>query len=422
MRVLMVFHAAPCSPGIGPARRHLHLLEEVASRHDVTVITLAGPGQRERFEREHGARCARAIFIVKRPRVFDAMLTLWYACTGHGQIRRAYSRRVQRAIDRVASGQTFDVVYVSTVLLGCYRLPRTLPSIGDAHNVEHEVFARAARIAKSSMRKAYYRLQSVLTRRDERRLSREFSAVWATSDRDAAWFAEWRGDEAVAVVPNGVRVAAPAVVPPVPASRELVLLYVGTMSYFPNADAAEYFLDEIAPLIAQRVGRARTLIVGANPPARLKSRASPTITVTGEVADVAPYYGHSSVFVVPLRAGGGTRQKVLEAMRYGIPVVSTTLGCEGLDVRDGDSVLLADTPEDFADKVAQVWRDRALAERLTHRAFEVIRAEYDWSRIGERVDAALMSAASNKGAMIRTPVPIRPQTLPSPMRSPWPSR
>jgi glycosyltransferase involved in cell wall biosynthesis len=119
---------------------------------------------------------------------------------------------------------------------------------------------------------------------------------------------------------------------------------------------------------------------------------------------VAPYYGHASVFVGPLRAGGGTRQKVLEAMRYGIPVVSTTLGCEGLNVRDGDSLLLADTPEDFANRVAQVWRDRALAERLTTRAFEVIRAEYDWSRIGERVEAALMRAASDKGAMMRESV------------------
>ncbi len=403
MRVLMVFHAAPCSPGIGPARRHLHLLEEIANRHQVTVITLANPGQRERFEREHGPRCERAVFIVKRPRLLDAMLTLWYVCTGHGQIRRAYSRRVQRAIDRLASTQTFDVVYVSTVLLGCYRLPQTLPSIGDAHNVEHEVFARAASIARSRIWKAYYRLQSVLTRRDERRLSRQFHAIWATSDRDAARFTEWRGDEAVVVVPNGVRISAPAVVPPLRDSGELVLLYVGTMSYFPNADAAEYFLDEIVPRIVQRVGCARTLIVGSNPSSRLKSRASRAITVTGEVADVAPYYGRASVFVVPLRAGGGTRQKVLEAMRYGIPVVSTTLGCEGLNVRHGDSVLLADTPDDFADRVAQVWRDRSLAERLTGRAFDVISAEYDWSRIGDRVETALMHAASHEDAVVPLP-------------------
>jgi glycosyltransferase involved in cell wall biosynthesis len=390
----MVFHAPPCSPALGPARRHLHLFEEISRRHTVSIITLGGPADREQFEREHGGRYERAVFIRKRPRVAELLVGGWYLITLRCVFRRLHMRAMQQAIDRAVAGGRFDAVYFSTVLLGYYRVPPGVRTVGDAHNVEHEVLGRAAAFARNPVQKAYFELQARVTKRDEESLARRFSEVWATSARDAECFAVARGDRGVAVVPNGIRCQTPSLSPPcqVPLrTREVgpVLVFVGLMSYFPNSDAVGYFLDRIFPLIAARVPNARFLVVGANPSRRLRSSAKANVTVVGRVPSVEPYLREASAFVVPLRCGGGTRVKVLEAMAHGVPVVSTTLGCEGLAVRDGESVLLADTPETFAAAVIRVCSDGPLARRLAAGGTDLVHAEYDWRRIAESIDGIL---------------------------------
>jgi glycosyltransferase involved in cell wall biosynthesis len=393
VRILMVLHAPPCSPALGPARRHLHLFEEISRRHPVSIITLAQPGDRERFEREHPGRYETAVFVSKRPRFLDLLIRFWYVLTLRCDFRRLYVRAVQRALDRALATERFDAVYFSCVMLGYYRLPTGLRSIGDAHNVEHDVLARAAAITDSLPLKLYYRMQARSTRHDEVRLARRFSEVWATSSRDAEQFIIARGDRRVAVVPNGIRV-----VPADPeaahcdladADRGLVLLFVGLMSYFPNSDAIEYFLDEIFPAVTARLPDARLRIVGADPPRRIRARAVHNVDVVGRVPDVAPYYRQASAFIVPLRCGGGTRVKVLEAMLHRAPVISTTLGCEGLQVRHDHSVLLADTPEAFADAVVRVCRDRTLARRIVAGGSDLVTTEYDWRQIGDTVGEIL---------------------------------
>src|SRR5439155_8441529 len=142
-----------------------------------------------------------------------------------------------------------------------------------------------------------------------------------------------------------------------------------------------------------RSPEAHLLVVGANPPRRTRLRATRQVTIVGRVPSVEPYFRQASAFVVPMRCGGGTRVKVLEAMLHGVPIVSTSLGCEGLAVRDGESVLFADTPETFAASVLRVCDDAALARRLAAGGAALVRAEYDWRRIGESVDSLLSRAA-----------------------------
>src|SRR5205085_2776144 len=189
MRVLMVLHAPPCSPALGPARRHLHLFEEISRRHTVSIITLGNGADREQFEREHAGRYERAAFISKRPRIVELLIGLWYFVTLRCVFRRLYLRPVQRAIDRAVAHNRFDAVYFSCVLLGYYRVPPGMRVVGDAHNVEHEVLAREATIARNPLQKTYCHVQAHLTRRDEEQFARRFSEVWATSARDAAQFA-----------------------------------------------------------------------------------------------------------------------------------------------------------------------------------------------------------------------------------------
>jgi glycosyltransferase involved in cell wall biosynthesis len=147
-------------------------------------------------------------------------------------------------------------------------------------------------------------------------------------------------------------------------------------------------------LITVRLPGARFVVVGADPPRSLLSRPTRNVTIVGRVADVAPYFAQATIVVAPLRCGGGTPVKVLEAMAYGVPVVSTSRGCEGLAVRDRESVLLADTPDAFAEAVYELSVTPALADRLSRAAADVIRAEYDWARIGDGIHRLLAPATA----------------------------
>src|SRR5262249_35918041 len=142
------------------------------------------------------------------------------------------------------------------------------------------------------------------------------------------------------------------------------ILFFGAINYYPNTEGLLFFLDEVFPRIQEQYPAVRLLIVGQLPPPSIAARASEDVVVTGLVDDVRPYLERAAVVIAPLRIGGGTRLKIVEAMAMGKPVVATSLGAEGLDVVDGEDILLADTPEDFAGQVVRALGDAALARRL----------------------------------------------------------
>jgi glycosyltransferase involved in cell wall biosynthesis len=188
----------------------------------------------------------------------------------------------------------------------------------------------------------------------------------------------------VTVVENGVDTRA---LGPLPDSRrEDTLLFVGTFTYPPNVDAARYFCRAVLPLVRREVPGARVVLVGHEPPPSVRALAGTEgVVVTGSVPDVTPYYAEATACVAPLRAGGGTRLKILEAMALGRVVVSTTFGAEGLDVVDGEHVLLADTPRRFADATVRLLRDAGLRRRLSENARARVVSQYDWSAIGDEL-------------------------------------
>jgi glycosyltransferase involved in cell wall biosynthesis len=149
-----------------------------------------------------------------------------------------------------------------------------------------------------------------------------------------------------------------------------------------------YFLDEIFLLILKEIPDLKLYIIGSRPPKKLQQRASENVIITGFVDDVRPYVARASVYVVPLRMGGGTRLKVLEAMAMKKPIVTTSIGCEGIDVRHDESVLIADDPMTFARQVIELLRSQALRQRLVRNGYDVARTCYDWNTIGNRVEEA----------------------------------
>jgi glycosyltransferase involved in cell wall biosynthesis len=161
------------------------------------------------------------------------------------------------------------------------------------------------------------------------------------------------------------------------------VLFMGRMDYHANIDAAVHFVKTTWPLIRGRRPELRLVIVGAQPPESIRSLASDTVVVTGTVEDVRPYYQSALVSIVPLRVGGGTRLKVLEAMAAGTPVVSTSLGAEGLDATDGKDILIADAPEGMAAAVASMRPDSPQRAAIVDNARHLVRTKYDWSVVGE---------------------------------------
>jgi glycosyltransferase involved in cell wall biosynthesis len=171
------------------------------------------------------------------------------------------------------------------------------------------------------------------------------------------------------------------------------MVFTGTMDYRPNVDATRWFVREVFPRVRRRVPGAEFYVVGANPSPAVRALAEVTgVTVTGAVEDVRPFVAGSRVYVVPLRVGGGTRLKVLEAMASGIPMVSTGLGCEGLEVQPDTHYLRADEPESFAEAVAQILLGERDASAMVKSARRLAEERYDWQVLCPALATVLPSA------------------------------
>jgi glycosyltransferase involved in cell wall biosynthesis len=397
MNILMVFHAPPFPPDLGPSRRHFHELSELLDRgHRVSVLSYGCDEDRRRFIGHFGSRCLRVRFVPLHVSRADKLARrAWAFARGRSDLARLLTRRLQRALDEMVAADQFDVVSFSTTMLGGLRLPTGVPMVGDTHNIEFDNLRRAFDETRGRALRAYFRLQAALTRREETRYTRRFHIVCTTSARDRRVLQAAVPGARIEVVPNGVALDA---FTPEPRDPEPgTLLFTGLMSYYPNAHGIRRFLDEVFPRIERHVPAARALVVGAEPPPALARMAGPRVEITGYVPDVRPYLRRAQVYVVPLHIGGGTRVKVLQAMAAAVPVVSTTLGCEGLDVEDGRHVLLADDAETFAEAVVRLLGDARLREALARRAREHVR-RYDWGAVGDLLNDVFSAAARMRTA------------------------
>jgi len=300
--------------------------------------------------------------------------------------------------------EPFDIIQVEGIEMAAYGLQARKDGaraqlVFDDHNAEY-VLQRSA--FRSDVRRParwhaalYSFVQWQKLARYERGVMRAHDAVAAVSQTDARALQLLAPGLAVHVVPNGVDTDefAPALAGVLgqvagAALAAADLVFTGKMDYRPNVDAVLWFADEILPRVRAEVPAARFVVVGQQPHARLAPLAAREgVLLTGRVADVKPYIAAAAVYVAPLRMGGGTRLKVLQAMSLAKPIVSTTLGCDGLSIRHGREALLADTPGDFAAAVVRLLREPALGRTLGAQARALAVAQYDWRSIGPRMEA-----------------------------------
>jgi glycosyltransferase involved in cell wall biosynthesis len=387
--IMKILHLMPYSPeptiSGGTLRIH-HLLKHLAMRHDVTVACFGDPGTSSLIGSAFQSKL-EGVHVVPYPWVgrYRRLGQAYAHFTKFSFLQSIFiSNEMQATINRLLDRRSFDVVQTEFCMMAAFRVGTDAVRILDAHNVEYDNFSRWAENARSWLRKYHYRRESRKLLHEELEAYRRQDAIFVTSERDRAILSASVPDVPKFLVPNGVDTSyfRPAQTPSEPYS----LVFTGMMGYVPNYDGMLYFLDEIFPLIQRAIPEARIYIVGNKPPRVLLNRAAPNVVITGYVEDVRPYVWRSSVYVVPLRMGGGTRLKVMEAMAMKKPIVSTNIGCEGIDVKNGESVLIADRPEEFAASVVELLSNSALRGRLIEKSCELARSKYEWNVIGEQVE------------------------------------
>lgn len=226
--------------------------------------------------------------------------------------------------------------------------------------------------------------------RYEGEVCRAVKSVIAVSQEDANAMRSEYGARRVTAIPTGVDIDYFA--PPEAAGPAADLVFVGSMDWLPNIYGVQWFVKEILPLI-RKVRPACSLVIAGRRPKpevlRLPEK-DPGIRVTGTVEDIRPYLWTSGISVVPLKIGGGTRLKIYEAMAAGIPVVSTTIGAEGLDVRNGEDIHIADSPVDFAARCVELLNDTVAHRRMADTAMEMVRSRYSWEIVSRKFEDLLL--------------------------------
>lgn len=395
MRILMAFHTLTYPPESGVTKRTFHLLEEMARRHEVTILSLGSPTDARRIRDRLGDRCREVVFVDgRRPRWVNLLRRIWLALTGRSLLQHSTTPRLQRAFDDLFRRARFDLAILSSPVLTYYRRPADLPCITDTHNVEYDMAYRFYRQARNPVARAYHWYQYRLLRRDELAACRGGDALLATSERDMGVFRKDLPDQSIHVVPNGVDLD--YFRPPDVVQAPHSMVFCGLMNYSPNDEGMTFFLDQVFPLIQREVPDATITVVGSGPSRALQRRASDRIRVTGYVPDVRPEVARGQVYVVPLLVGGGTRLKALEAMAMRKAIVTTSVGCEGIDLVHGESALFADTPEGLAQAVVRLFRDPALRARLAERAAALAAERYGWRSIGERLDGIARAVVARR--------------------------
>jgi len=253
------------------------------------------------------------------------------------------------------------------------------------HNITSQQYGRLSLVEKRWGRKLRTWINSVTMGYWEPRYAEKFDRSATVSEADRQLLLKANPRLHVDIIPNGVDTEN---FQPLPLPDEKAmpsLMFIGNMGYPPCVDAALYFCKEIFPLIRRKIPTAEFWIVGRSPRPEVLELDGDGVHVTGQVEGVIPYYQQSTICVVPLRAGGGTRLKILEAMALGRPVVSTTIGCEGLEVVDGQNILIADTPEQFTEKVMRLFNDKELYRSISTNGRRLVETSYGWDKISERL-------------------------------------
>ena len=410
LKILVLTPQFPYPPHQGTTIRNYNLIDYLARRHTVHLLSFGDPTHSQDTPLQSVCRSVQVVWPPQR--TMRQRLSGLFFSGLPDMAQRLPSAQFRAALAATLERETPDVLQVEGIEMAQYLLQaadsrgpgRQRPLlVFEDHNAEYVLQQRAfetdARRPRRWIGAGYSFIQWQRLRGYERRVCLAADRVVAVSETDSAALRRLESSLSPAVVPNGVDMAfytAPS--PALDAQQApgvLDLVFTGKMDFRPNVDAVLWFAQDVLPLLRQSSPGSRFWVVGQNPHARLAALADqPGVVVTGRVEDVRPYIAAAGVYVVPLRIGGGTRLKVLEAMAMGKPIVSTRLGCEGFDLVADRELAVADTPAEFASAILALLDDADRRERMGQAARLFAGSRYDWSAIGPRLESVYAESRS----------------------------
>ena len=310
-------------------------------------------------------------------------------------IERFRSARMQARIESHLEANAFDAI-VCDSLYALVNVPKTnVPIVLNCHNVEHQIFERYTLVETSFVKKWYATLEARMVRDAESLGCQRVALAMVCSGADKAKLRQLDSKLPICVIPNAVDTDSYR--PSDTQGLENTLLYQGGMDWYPNRDAVEFFARAILPEVRRDFPGIRFTVAGRNPPAEFVAElgVKHQVEFTGTVPDMRPYLSQATVVVVPIRLGSGTRIKILEACAAGVPVVSTTIGAEGLDFTPGKEIVLADDPSEFASAVVTLLRDRGLRDSIGGQARAAVVDRYSQSVVKRSLDKLLFDGIAD---------------------------
>jgi len=377
---VVVAKYVPWPPNSGDKRRTLGVVRALLERGPVTICAFAGDDE------DAGPLEAEGFHVVSTPPARSARsASVGVARTRSLTAARFWSPVLAGLVQRAAPGA--DVLVIEHVQLQAYA--RGLASgcrVLDMHNIESTLTARHA-VSSSGLRGLAMRVETQALRGLERG-ARRFDVVAVASEVDRQGLRAVVDHPCVVVLPNAWDAQAP-----LPRAEGAIVSFVALMSWSPNVEAACWFVGEVWPRVSNAVPGARLQLVGRNPTSKVRALAGPSVVVTGTVDDLTPYYARTRVAVAPLLAGSGSRLKILEALSFGRPVVSTTIGVEGLEDLVGRGVVVADSPQDMARQIISMLIDPGAAMALGKIGAQTVEVDHSWAAatrpLLEAIDARL---------------------------------
>ena len=382
MRILVLTQVVPFPPDSGPKVKTLNVLRYLAQRHDVHLVSFA----RSTKEVEQAAVlrrycCSVTTVPLRRSRARDATSLARSLITGRPfLVERDDSRAMRAATDALLAQYQIDAVHADQFSMAQFAvdLPVRLRVL-DEHNAVWTIIRRAAQREPWGPWRIAAEVEWRKVRAYEGAMCRRFDRVTVVSPEDQrALEGAAGGPFPTEVIP--IAVDTTALLPEPRGARARHVVSVATMFYPPNAEGVYWFARNIFPAIRQTLPETEFHVVGSRPPTKVKrlAQGQDGVHVRGYVPDLSSVWPYAGVLVVPVHSGSGMRVKILEAFARGIPVVSTTIGVEGIDARDGEHLLVADDPGQFAAAVIRLLREPATAARLAAAARSLVEERYDW--------------------------------------------
>lgn len=388
INVLMLTPYLPYPPVSGGRMRTYSLVKKLAKEHNISLVCFGRPEERS-FDLSPMEDFCKLI-VVERPSSPSTIQAAFMTLTSIKPITmRLYkTKKMQDTLRKLINEGDFDVIHVESFYM-MQNLPKEhgLPVLLSEPAIEHIAWWRHARVAKPIFQRPGIALEALKMRLFAPRAWRKADVVGTMSAIDSQIIQRF-GVETTPT-PNGVDVAYFS--PQGKAPKDHRAIFMGDYKYFPNTDGALYFIHEILPLIQETLPDFELVLLGKDPPPELQAISNnPAIpvTATGLVDDTRPYLSNASVFVCPLRSGSGTRFKLMEALACGLPVVSTSIGCEGLNATEGKHLIVADHPQKFAEAVIRLMQDQTLAHQLAQKGREWVIENHAWEHSAQLIEIA----------------------------------